>query len=89
MRDTNIMPTNRTETAYSPRSTTAAQRAEQTRKTREASLNELLAAIAKEHLPQIETLEPRNRDCLDFVDCYVGSIKAALKAAYEAGRKAR
>jgi hypothetical protein len=43
--------------------------------------------IAKKHL-MIETLEPRNSDSSDFHDCAVWSIKAALEAAYEAGRQA-
>lgn len=46
-----------------------------------------ISQIAKEHL-FIDTLEIRNSDRLDFYDCGVGGIKAALKAAYEAGRLA-
>jgi sulfite reductase beta subunit-like hemoprotein len=40
--------------------------------------------IARKHL-RIGTLEVRNRDALDFHDCSVESIRAALEAAYEAG----
>ena len=43
--------------------------------------------IAREHL-LIETLEQRNRDSLDFHELAVWQIKAALIAAYEAGRQA-
>jgi hypothetical protein len=34
----------------------------------------------------IKTFDIRNSDQLDFYDLSVGSIKAALDAAYEAGR---
>lgn len=44
-----------------------------------------LECIAREHLG-IETLATRNSDRLDFHDLSVGSIKAALAAAFEAGR---
>lgn len=53
---------------------------------REAHQDEVFGRIAKKMLG-IETLQVRNRDSLDFHDCHVGSIKAALKAAYEAGMK--
>ncbi len=43
-----------------------------------------LTRIAKEHL-WIEPLEPRHSDSLDFHDCSVWGIKAALEAAYQAG----
>lgn len=46
-----------------------------------------LLAIAKAEL-NLETLETRNMDRLDFSDQGVASIKAALEAAYEAGFKA-
>jgi hypothetical protein len=49
---------------------------------------ELLSLIAEEHL-RIETLETRNADGLDFHDLAVWSLKEALDAAFEAGRKAR
>jgi hypothetical protein len=45
-----------------------------------------LAEIAARHL-HLETLEARNSDSLDFHDMAVWSIKAALEAAYEAGRQ--
>ena len=40
--------------------------------------------IARKHL-RIGTLAVRNRDALDFHDCSVESIRAALEAAYTAG----
>ena len=46
-----------------------------------------VAVIAERHLG-IETLETRNTDSLDFHELGVASIKAALEAAYEAGRSA-
>lgn len=46
----------------------------------------LFEKIAKEHLC-VGTLEPRNRDSLDFPACNVRGIKKALQAAYEAGQK--
>ncbi len=48
--------------------------------------NELFTAIAKHHL-SIETLETRNSDRLDFHDCSVWGVRAALEAAFEAGRR--
>lgn len=48
---------------------------------------ELISLIAEKHL-RIETLETRNADGLDFHDVAVWSIKDALEAAFEAGRKA-
>ena len=47
-----------------------------------------LAEIAAKHL-FLETLETRNSDSVDFHDMAVWSIKAALEAAYEAGRQSR
>ncbi len=44
-----------------------------------------LTQLAETHL-HIETLETRKSDSLDFHECSVWSIKAALEAAYEAGR---
>jgi len=35
----------------------------------------------------LETLDTRRRDCLDFHDLAVWQIKAALEAAFEAGRQ--
>jgi hypothetical protein len=37
----------------------------------------------------LETLEERKRDCLDFYDLHVTSIKDALEAAYEAGKNSK
>lgn len=50
----------------------------------EQTIDELLAAIAKETL-HIDTLETRKSDSLDFHDVAVWSVKAALEAAYRAG----
>ncbi|MBK9386045.1 MAG: hypothetical protein IPN34_14635 [Planctomycetes bacterium] len=44
--------------------------------------------IAKEIL-WLETLNARGRDRLDFYELSVGSIRAALEAAYEAGKQER
>jgi len=49
--------------------------------------DQTLASIAAKHLG-LETLETRNSDRLDFSDQAVWAIRAALEAAYEAGRKA-
>ncbi len=49
--------------------------------------NKQLEQIAKQHL-FIETLETQHSDRLDFHDVSVWGVKAALQAAYEAGRKA-
>lgn len=49
--------------------------------------SEQLEQIAKEHL-FIETLETQNSDRLDFHDVSVWGVRAALEAAFEAGRKA-
>jgi hypothetical protein len=43
--------------------------------------------VACAHL-RIDSLTPQNSDSLDFHDCGVLSIKAALEAAYDAGYKA-
>ena len=48
--------------------------------------DQILAQIAKDELC-LETLETRKSDSLDFHDCAVWSIKAALEAAYEAGQQ--
>jgi hypothetical protein len=47
----------------------------------------LKEAIALKHFG-IETLETRQRDCLDFHEVSVNSIHLALEAAYEGGLKA-
>ncbi len=49
-------------------------------------IEQLLTQIAQQHL-DIETLERRWSDSLDFHDVAVWSIKAALEAAYQAGVK--
>ncbi len=49
--------------------------------------NKQLEQIAKQHL-FIETLETQHSDRLDFHDVSVWGVKAALQAAFEAGRKA-
>ncbi len=51
------------------------------------SQDNALLSIAREHL-FIETLETRHSDSLDFHDVSVWGVKAALEAAFEAGRKA-
>ncbi len=60
----------------------ARARAEQAAQARDAQLQ----AIALEHL-DLETLATRRSDSLDFSDQAVWSIKAALEAAFEAGRR--
>lgn len=49
---------------------------------------EILTKIAQEEL-DVETLERRWSDNLDFYDVSVWSIKRALESAYEAGRQAK
>ena len=51
----------------------------------QAKRDKLLTQIAAEKL-DLETLETRMSDSLDFHDCAVWCIKAALEAAFEAGR---
>ena len=46
----------------------------------------LLLGIALKHFPNIETLETRNSDGLDFHDVAVWSIRDALEAAFAAGQ---
>jgi hypothetical protein len=48
----------------------------------------LFLTIAQKYMPNVETLETRNRDSSDFHDVAVWGIKSALKAAYEAGKAA-
>ena len=52
-----------------------------------ANINNALDQIAKTHL-DIETLETRKSDALDFHDLAVWNIRAALEAAYKAGAAA-
>lgn len=47
-------------------------------------IEQLLTQIAQQHL-DVETLETRRSDRLDFHDLAVWSLKAALVAAYQAG----
>ena len=49
------------------------------------TIDSTLARIAKEHM-QIETLETRKHDALDFHTVAVWEAKSALQAAYDAGR---
>jgi len=46
----------------------------------------LLLEIAHKHFPDLETLETRNSDGLDFHDVAVWAIRSALADAFEAGR---
>jgi hypothetical protein len=48
--------------------------------------DDLLLQIARQHFPQIETLDHRNADELDFHQIAVWTLKAALEAAFAAGR---
>lgn len=50
--------------------------------------DELFAEIAKVHL-NIETLAERKSDSLDFKEVAVWNVKAALEAAFQAGKAAR
>ena len=47
-------------------------------------MEETLAEIARRYL-KVPTLVTRNSDSLDFHECAVWSLKAALEAAYLAG----
>ena len=53
-----------------------------------ALIDETLERIAREHLA-LRTLQRRGADHLDFHDLSVWEIRAALRAAYEAGTKER
>jgi len=55
-------------------------------KATQQKIDQLLTEIAKKHL-NLETLEIRNSDSLDFHDVAVWSLKEALQEAYEAGVK--
>lgn len=57
-------------------------------KTTQQNIDQLLVEIAKKHL-NLETLETRNSDSLDFHDVAVWSLKDALQEAYEAGLNAK
>ena len=59
----------------------------QSTKTNPAAPDALILDIATRHF-FIETLDTRNSDRLDFHDVAVWAMRAALEAAYEAGRVA-
>ncbi len=59
-----------------------------TKQPKPSKKDQQIAEIAARILT-IETLERRWSDSLDFHDCAVWEIKAALEAAYEAGKAAR
>ncbi len=50
-------------------------------------MNKTIDRIARDIL-DLETLEERGSDSLDFHDISVWQLKKALEAAYDAGRKA-
>ena len=52
------------------------------------SIDTLLADIAQKHL-DIETLDTRKSDRLDFHEVAVWNLKEALAAAYRAGQESR
>ena len=58
-------------------------------KAKKNELKDQLTEIAIRHNLVEETLESRGSDDMDFRDCAVWSIEAALKEAYELGRKAK
>ena len=47
-------------------------------------IDTILTQIARKHL-DIETLQTRHRDSLDFHDVSVWAVQSALMAAYQAG----
>jgi hypothetical protein len=53
-----------------------------------ATKAELLARIAKDYL-KIPSLDGQGRDRIDFYDLHVTCIKAALEAAWKAGKEAQ
>ena len=57
-------------------------------KATQQNIDQLLTEIAKKHL-NLETLETRNSDSLDFHEVAVWAIKDALQEAYEAGLNAK
>jgi hypothetical protein len=54
----------------------------------EMTKEDIFTQIAQQHL-NIETLMERKSDSLDFHEVAVWSVRDALEAAYEVGRKAR
>ena len=51
------------------------------------TLDQLIQQIALDHL-SVDTLQTRNSDRLDFHEVSVWGIKAALQAAFDAGKQA-
>jgi len=49
-------------------------------------LRTTLLEIATRHITNVETLETRRSDSLDFHDVAVWELRAALEAAYRAGQ---
>ena len=49
-----------------------------------STIDQIFALIAEKHL-NIETLETRNSDSLDFHDVSVWGVRSALEAAFKAG----
>jgi hypothetical protein len=48
--------------------------------------DDLLLQIARQHIAGLETLDDRKADDLDFHQIAVWTLKAALEAAFAAGR---
>lgn len=57
----------------------------QVRRAEADAITTAITTIARDKLG-LETLEARNRDCLDFSDQAVWNLEAALRAAYRAGQ---
>ena len=73
-----------------PSTRRAAQNEIDRRATVDDELDAVLLQIAKQHVrSDLETLEMRNSDSLDFFDCSAVGLRDALRAAYEAGRTAK
>jgi sulfate adenylyltransferase subunit 1 (EFTu-like GTPase family) len=60
-----------------------AKNTKRTQAYKDATVNEIAQRIL-----DIDTLQTRNNDSLDFHEVAVWTIKEALEAAFEAGRKA-
>lgn len=54
--------------------------------TKAQKLDKLFTKIAQDHL-DVETLETRNRDALDFHDVSVASLRHVLELAYHHGAR--
>lgn len=65
----------------------AAPRAQSVHVAMKPNEGKALLAIAKQHL-DLDTLDERRSDSLDFHELSVWQIRAALEAAYRAGEKA-